>query len=53
MPIKEPKYYMLLTPPPALIHMASHQELNAVLPTFSRKVRHTIKAMKYPPAAKM
>jgi hypothetical protein len=43
---------MLLTPPPALIHKASHQEVNAVLPTFSRKVRHTSTAMKYPPAAK-
>jgi hypothetical protein len=33
--------------------MASHKELNPVLPTFSRKVKQTIKAMKYPPAAKM
>lgn len=45
--------YVLLTPPPALIHEASHHELKAVLPTFSRKQRHASSAMQYPPAAEM
>lgn len=36
----------LLTPPPALIHMASHQVLNAELPTFRKNVKNTRMATK-------
>lgn len=36
----------LLTPPPALIHTASHQVLKAELPTFKKNVKNTIIATK-------